>query len=301
MTTRETRDRYLRWALQATVGEAVGENFTEAAPYCGAQVIPAQFWSRWNSDPVLIVAIIVLAGAYFGGARLLNGSNRAIGRGEKAAFAVGWLMTAAALISPLCALSVSLFSARIGQHTILLLIAAPLVAAGKPSAAVGALFARSVSLRRSGSVASAGPLFATGLFAALLWFWHAPVSYAATFASSSVYWAMHVSLFGSAVWLWTWLLDSTPERALHVLGASLISTVRISLLGALITLAPRLLYTQHLLTTASWGLTPLEDQQLGGGIMWVPGCIIFFSVSMFVLSRALRRADWAPSRPVDVR
>jgi putative membrane protein len=281
------------------MGEAVGDNFTEAAPYCGAQVIPAQLWSRWNTDPVLMLAIMVLAGAYFGGARLLNDCNRTIGHGEKAAFGVGWLITAVALISPLCALSVSLFSARIGQHTILLLVAAPLVAAGKPTAAVAALFGRSVTLRRNGSAAD--PLLAAGLFAALLWFWHAPVSYTATFASTRAYWAMHVSLFSSAVWLWTGLLDSTPESASQVLGASVISTVQMSLLGALITLAPRLLYTQHLLTTASWGLTPLEDQQLGGGIMWVPGCMIFFSVSIFVLSRALQRADWAAYRPVGTK
>ncbi len=54
-------------------------------------------------------------------------------------------------------------------------------------------------------------------------------------------------------------------------------------LGALITFASRPFYAPHLLTTAAWRLTPLQDQQLGGAIMWVPGCIVFLVISTLIL------------------
>ncbi len=66
--------------------------------------------------------------------------------------------------------------------------------------------------------------------------------------------------------------------------------------GALITFAPRALYTPHLLTTAAWNLTPLQDQQLGGAIMWVPGCVLFFIISMLILWQDIIRSEIAPAR-----
>lgn len=259
-------------------------------PYCGALPTPEALWTRWNLDPVLIMALLALAGVYgFGAARLAR-SGRPTARGEQGAFYAGWAIAAAALISPLCALSVSLFSARVAQHMMLTLAAASLVAAGRPAAALMALLGREPT-------AEAAPLASAGLFAVLLWFWHAPAPYAATFASPVAYWAMHVSLFGAALWLWAGLLDRTAARLMLTLGASLVSTVQMGLLGALITLAPRPIYGPHALTTAAWGLTPLQDQQLGGGIMWVPGCVVFLAASILVLWLALRQAEWGAARP----
>ena len=266
----------------------------QAIPYCGRPSSADAIWSRWNLDPILLAALALLACAYLLGARRLDGDGRAITRAERAAFGSGWLIASAALVSPLCALSVSLFSARVGQHMILALLAAPLVAAGRPVAALAGLLSKSSRER------SPAPLLAAGAFAALLWFWHAPAPYQATFASTLACWAMHVSLFGAAVWLWSGLLDRTPARMVHTLGASLISTVQMGLLGALITVAPRPAYAPHALTTVAWGLTPLQDQQLGGGIMWVPGCVVFFVAAMLVLWLALRRMDWGSGRPAEL-
>jgi cytochrome c oxidase assembly factor CtaG len=50
--------------------------------------------------------------------------------------------------------------------------------------------------------------------------------------------------------------------------------VQTGLLGALLIFAGRPLYAAHLSTTAAWGLTPLEDQQLAGLIMWIPASLI---------------------------
>lgn len=269
-------------------------------PYCGAPPSPGNLWSRWNLDPTLIAGLAVLACIYGFGAMRLNRRERLLGRGEQAAFWAGWVMTVAALISPLCPLSVALFAARIGQHMMLELIAAPLVAAGNPVAVFAAALGRTDARRPP---AREMPLAATAVFAALLWFWHAPAAYAATFSSTSVYWAMHLSLFGASLWLWTTLLDRASRHPVAVVFASVISSVQMGFLGALITFAPRPLYAPHALTTWVWGFSPLQDQQLGGAIMWVPGCVVFLAVAMIALWRALVRSGWVEpeAHPIGLR
>jgi putative membrane protein len=253
-------------------------------PYCGLPPSPDTLWSRWNLDPVLIATLVLLTFLYALSAWRAREELR-MPAWRHALFYVGWAITAVAVISPLCPLSVSLFAARVGQHMILTLTGAPLVAAGAP-------FTVFASIDRSRSHArSAAPISAAALFAALLWFWHAPAPYAETFRSTFVYWSMHITLYGSALWLWTSLIDAPASKAFHVVFAGLISSVSMGFLGALITFAPRALYTPHLLTTAAWNLTPLQDQQLGGAIMWVPGCVIFLTVSMLVLWRDIVHAE----------
>ena len=214
--------------------------------------------------------------------------DAACGRGvplataAQAMFYGGWTVATVALISPLCALSVSLFAARVSQHMILVLVAAPMVAAGNPTAPVRALMKR---VPRHTRVVPLLP--AAALFAAMLWLWHAPGPYEATFASTTVYWTMHVTTFGAAVWLWMGLLDPAPAHIVPAIGAGVFSSVQMGLLGALITFAPRPFYAPHALTTAAWNLSPLQDQQLGGAIMWVPGCVVFLGVAMAMLWRAI--------------
>ena len=217
----------------------MGVGSPSIVPYCGAAPSPDTLWERWNIDPVLLAALALLACFYaLGAVRLRRRNNPASGR-EKLAFYGGWAVATAALISPLCPLSVSLFAARVGQHMILALIAAPLVAAGRPAICLAALWPSLVWQERSPHArATAAPLTAAGLFAALLWFWHAPAPYAATFTSALVYWSMHVSLFGSALFLWSNLLDPAPSRMMRTVAAGAVSSLQMGFLGALITLAP---------------------------------------------------------------
>lgn len=273
-----------------------------AIPYCGLPPLPHALWSRWNLDPVLIGALLLVACLYGLGANRIGRDGHGLGAGRQAAFYLGWGLAAAALVSPLCALSVSLFAARLGQHVILTLLAAPLVATGRPGLALAGLFGAE---RPEAAHRGFAPLSAAGLFAVLLWLWHAPGPYAATFASTAVYWLMHLSLFGAALWLWHNLLDTRAGKALLVMGASLASTVQMGLLGAIITFAPHPVYAPHALTTLAWGLTPLQDQQLGGAIMWAPGCLVFLAVAILVLWVVLTQAErsgWdAGSHPIGLR
>jgi putative membrane protein len=190
------------------------------------------------------------------------------------AFYSGWGLGAAALITPLCALSVSLFSARISQHMLLETVVAPLIALGLP--------------RWRGRLQRT-ELLAAGVFTAAFWFWHAPGPYTATFYGDLVYWTMHLTLFGSALWLWRVVLDAPADRLIPCTAATVAVGLQMALLGAVITLAGHPLYPPHAFTTQAWGLSPLTDQQLGGVIMWVPAGVIFTASILASLAAVLRR------------
>jgi putative membrane protein len=229
-----------------------------ALPYCGAVPLPGTLPGRFNADPVLIATLILAASVQWWRGGTLPHRQRG-----KAA--LGWVVAATAFISPLCALSVALFSARVGQHMVLILIAAPLIARGMPV----------------GTQRFHWPIWVSALsFFCALWFWHMPVPYEATFGSVPVYWCMHLCLFGTAIWLWKELLHSSRVRMPGAIVAGILTCMHMGLLGAILSLADHALFRWHSSTTWAWGLTPLEDQQLGGVIMWVPGIGLFLWVAM---------------------
>ncbi len=239
-------------------------------PYCGLPPVPGELLARFNLDPILILALLLLAATHL----YMVGTRR-----QRFYAATGWCLAAAALLSPLCALSVALFSARVGQHMILVLLAAPLVALAWPP---------------KSSRQTAIPLWlAGGVFLIALWFWHMPVPYDATFRSTSIYWSMHLTLFGSATVLWRELLHHRSDRTMEVLTVGALTSMQMGLLGAVLTFAGHPLFISHLTTTAAWGLTPLRDQQLGGVLMWVPGIALFLCTAIRSFGRlwnALERA-----------
>src|SRR3569832_1060633 len=234
----------------------------EQLPYCGSAPNPGELLARFNLDPILIITLALIAGAHVASVRTAADKVRA---------AAGWFVAAAAFISLLCVLSVSLFSARIAQHMILILLAAPLIASARPV-----------------NVGQSRPTLlwvAAAVFFLSLWLWHMPVPYDATFRSTGLYWLMHTSIFGSAILLWHELLHHRHDRIVAVLGAGAITSVHMGLLGAILAFASHPLFLAHLTTTEVWGFTPLRDQQLGGIFMWVPGIAAFLWTALRSLSR----------------
>jgi putative membrane protein len=235
-------------------------------PYCGSA--PANGALHWNLDPVLIVVLVVLALAHFGFAR-----SRGAAKTGLCVSAFGWLLLALAFISPLCNLSVALFSARVTQHMVIALIAMPMIARGLVSVP---------EARRSWGNAA---WVVTPVFAAVFWIWHSPVFYNETLRSNVVYWLMHATTIAAALALWMAVFNSSAPLAFLVL---FVSGLQMSLLGALLTFAAVPLFSVHEFTTAAWGLTWLQDQQLGGLVMWVPAGLLLTAYSALAFASALR-------------
>lgn len=245
-------------------------------PFCGAPPVPATLWQGWTLDPWLLAGLAVV------GAVPILRWQQGVPPGHRAWLAgvTGWLLLAASLVSPLCNLSVALFAAREAQHVVLLLVAAPLLAA----ACLGP------GLRNDGDP-QRGLATSTVLFGTAFWFWHAPAAYDASLRGDLAYAAMHVSMIGTAVLFWRGLFRAWQRRPHLAALAALVTTIHMGVLGALLTLAPRALYASHLDTTLPWGLTPIEDQQLGGLVMWVPGGLVLLAVSLGGLARWLVRTE----------
>jgi putative membrane protein len=239
-------------------------------PYCGAAPLPAEWLSRWNLDPLLLLA---LAGASFGWWRWRQ-PGVTDGRAATAALAIMLVL----FVSPFCALSSALFTARVVHHVVLAtILAAALVAA------------TGLHLRRLPQSLS----LLTAVQVLTFWAWHAPPVYAAALANDGVFWAMQLSITATAALWWARLRQVSAAGAV----TSLLATMMLmGVLGALITFAGRPLYAPHWLTVHAWGLSPLDDQQLAGILMWAPASAIYLLAAMAILYRSLR-GDAAEALP----
>ncbi len=213
--------------------------------YCGPPALPEELWTRWNFEPGLLTGLVAAA---LIGVFLLRSATG----GRRVAFACAWLSAAILFVSPLCALTVSLFSARVGHHVLLTMAVAPLLALALP-----AHWGRWMGLL---------PPLALSTIA--LWLWHSPDIYTSAFSHPALYWAMQLSLLSSFTWLWLGLIRSASPLGAGL--AALTSAIQMGMLGALLVFAANPLYVPHFATTLAFGLSPLDDQQLGGLIMWVP-------------------------------
>lgn len=232
---------------------------TPEALYCGPPVSPAALAEAWRLDPTAAALVLGL---------LVLGHVRAAPRGP--------VLGAAALIgvlylSPLCALAAGLFSARAAHHALLVAVAAPLLALAFPARAPRGLWP------------------ALALMTASLWAWHLPAAYAWGVVGALPYWTMQATLLAPALVFWrAALAPGEGDRWGETLVALLLAGMQMGMLGALLTFAGRPLYGVHLLTTAPWGLTALEDQQLAGLVMWVPGALPWLTAAAAIAWTALR-------------
>ncbi len=128
----------------------------------------------------------------------------------------------------------------------------------------------------------------TGLQTISFWLWHAPGPYAEALSSDLFYWVMQATLLGTAMGFWASLRRSAAPTAI---AALLVTTVQMGLLGALITFASGPVYAPHLATTAPWGLSALEDQQLAGLIMWAPSAALYLASALLLTHRWLAREE----------
>lgn len=226
--------------------------------YCGPPPTPGTLAGAWNLDPfALAVALAPLVIALARGR-----SQRA---GGVASF--GLLL---AFVSPLCALTVALFTARTLHHLVLIGLAGPALALAFPAA------------RRIGSMA------ATGALSAVLWMWHLPPVYSAAWASDTFYWALQGALLATSWAFWSVVLRPGGEVEASVSVLALAG--QMGLIGAVLTFAPRILFTEHLASAEAFGLTALADQQLAGLVMWVPGMLPLAAAGVVLLRRGWLRA-----------
>jgi putative membrane protein len=268
-----------------------------ALAHDGLPLAPHDIWSAWSFEPAAVAGLLLTGWLYLRGVRSLwrsAGRGRGVQLWEASSFAAGWLLLVLALISPLHRLGGVLFSAHMTQHELLMALSAPLLVLGRP--VVAWLWAVPLDRRKIlGAWAAAAPVQTTWQFltrplvawilhGTAIWVWHAPALYQQTLNNEGVHTLQHLSFLGTGLLFWWALLRGREGRLGRPVAVLYLFTtaVHTSLLGALLTFSSRLWYPLYASNTAAWGLTPLEDQQLAGVIMWVPAGLAYMVAALAI-------------------
>ena len=233
----------------------------------------------WTFDPWIVVPLSISAVVYALGAGHLAQRSELRRRGwEHACYAAGWLALAAALVSPLHPMGEVLFSAHMVQHEVMMLVAGPMLVLGRPLVpywwGLPPAWRRVAgAVSKSRLVASlwrwmSRPVNAWWIHAATLWAWHAPVLFEETISSDLVHSLQHLSFLLSSLLFWWALIHGRDASMGYGMAVFYVfsTAVHSSILGALLTFSTRVWYPVYSQTTAKWGLTPIEDQQIGAAL-----------------------------------
>ena len=271
--------------------------------HAGAPLEPHDLARAWSFEPVVVAALIATTVLYYKGtAAMLSRTTRNTSaiRSSRVLFSIGLLTLIVALVSPLHQLGGVLFSAHMAQHELLMTIAAPFLVLGRPGAPI-AWALPSVAKRALSGVATSGagrstwrwmsnPIAAWLLHGIAIWLWHVPRFYDASVRSELVHSLQHYSFFATALLFWWSVVRAGRTHRAGVAIVCLFTTaLHTGLLGALLTSIDSPIYTAYD-STLPWGLTAVEDQQLGGVIMWVPGGIPYLVAALLLLASWLRQA-----------
>jgi putative membrane protein len=216
-----------------------------------------------------------------------------------------------ALQSPIEAYDTTLFSVHMVQHLLLTMVAAPLLALGAPITLLLRVSSADTRQRLLLPVLHSRvlrvisfPVVTWVLFAGVMWASHFSPLYDAALDNEALHVFEH-GLYLSVSMLFWWPVvgaDPSPWRLPHAarIGYLFLGMPQSSFLGLAIFSAPDVMYPHYATLERSWGPSPLADQQLAGGIMWVGGDLVFL-VAMILALWIWLRADEAEAVRVDAR
>jgi cytochrome c oxidase assembly factor CtaG len=254
-------------------------------------------FSGWVTGPLLTSALLYAIGL----GRLWRRSG--LGRPDLTRgallFAAGWLILAGAVVSPLHEAGEASFTAHMIEHELIMLPAALLLVAARPGAAM--LWSLPAAVRGAiAGLARGGrgiwrfltdPLVATALQLAAMWAWHAPGLFDRALDSDSWHVAQHLSFVVTALLFW-WAM--AHGRGGHGLSAFCLFVTSLAggALGVLMAVSRSPWYAGYAaLGMTPAGLTPAEDQQLAGLIMWIPGGAFHGAAALLFLYKWLRASE----------
>jgi putative membrane protein len=258
--------------------------------------------AEWTFDSWVLTPLLVSASLYAVGVFVLwrrAGWGRGIQPWQVTAYVFGWLALTTALVSPLHWLGEHLFTFHMIEHEIVMALAAPLIAVARPFG--GLLWGLPKRFRiglglllRTRPAAQlwrflTRPLNATALHGVAIWIWHAPLLFDAAVTHVSMHRLQHLSFLLTALLFW-WSLIRRAEYGVAVVHL-FVTMLHTSILGALMALAPRVLYQTQTADALHWGLTPLEDQQLAGVMMWVPAGTVYAGAALAFAALWISQSD----------
>jgi len=284
-------------ALWLPAAGAVGHDVE--AHYTAAEAL------RWGAEPWVLFLLALSVLLYGLGLRRLwpraRASRAPLAR-QTTWFALGWGSLVLALASPIDSAGSFSFAAHMVQHELLMIVAAPLLVLGRPLGVWVWAFPyawrrRIGAATRNGAVRAAWgsltrPLNAWLLHFAALWMWHVPATFQAGLASNGIHALQHASFLFSALLFWWAVLGrhgvhNSRGAAIVYLFTTMMHT---GALGALFTMSEQVWYPMYGSKAMAFGLGALEDQQLGGLIMWIPGGLAYVAAGLVLCAHWLGQA-----------
>jgi putative membrane protein len=270
----------------------------------------------WNWNPWILASLVLALACYLAGLLRIPPMVRSqlFGKLRCLSFITGLATLFVFLISPLDGLDDQLFSAHMAQHMVLMMVAPPLLVLGRPALVwlwafplparrmIGRIWVKTGLRHYLHQIGTPAVIWV--LCSAALWFWHLPAPFAWSLASEPVHALEHMCFFGTSLMFWSLVLEPLAKRRIEY-GITIIFVVtfglQMGLMGALLTFAGHPLYPAYSQTTEQWGLSPLEDQQLGGLSMWIPASLIHLTTLGVLVAAWMREAEYrsivaAPSR-----
>ncbi|HEY2594192.1 MAG TPA: cytochrome c oxidase assembly protein [Chloroflexota bacterium] len=259
--------------------------------------------SAWSLDPFVLLGVGLAAVLYARGWRYLRRHSRhAATKARATAFGAGLGLILLALVSPIGTYDQDLFSLHMTEHLLLTVGAPPLLLLGGPLLALlwglpdqerrgaGRWLRPGGWLFRVGS-ALARPTVALAVFVTTFALWHVPALYDAAQGQTLVHYTEHAMFFTAALLFWWPVIHpGGGARSLGKLAAIAYVSIPMlegTLIGALLTFAQRPFYTTYLDAPRLTGLSPLDDQQLAGLIMWIPGGMVYGVAVLWLLASVL--------------
>jgi putative membrane protein len=257
---------------------------------------------QWLSDPAVLAPLALLAGIYVWRFRQIRAEAAARDRPpggagplQALAFGAGMLALLAALVSPIDGLGEDyLFSAHMVQHVLLGDIAPLLLLLGLSRSIMRPATRRLARLERAlGPLAN--PATAIALWLGVMYLWHVPALYDAAAENAAVHLLEHASFFGAGIALWWPLIQPVPMRrrltGLQPLGYIGAAKAGLAALGLYLAWSSTALYPYYEQTPRVWGLSPVEDQNVGGVIMMVEQSFTLVLVMVALFVRMLAQSE----------
>ncbi len=254
-------------------------------------------WLDWSLRPDVILLCILLGGVYYYVVTQLRRRVSDAGRVRRSQviyYSLGVLTIYAAAGSPLHNLADQyLASAHMLQHVLLTLVAAPLLLAGIPGWVWQAL------LRVRGVLPVARVLthwlMALAVFNSVMLLVHLPSAVELQLQEWWFHLFAHTSLVVAGLVMWWPVLSSVPElpRLAYPLqmGYLFLQSLVPAVMASFITFSDRVVYQAYAEAPRIWGLSPIADQQIAGGIMKLLGTVILWSFITVVFFKWYEREE----------
>ena len=263
---------------------------------------------NWTFRVDIVLALALATGVYLTGwSRLRRQAEGAATLSGLALYLAGIAALLAALVSPVDRLAAERLSMHMVQHILLLMVAPLGILLANPFAAVvwglpagvrerfAGLFRDGAPLRSALSALTFMPVAWT-LYVVNLWAWHHPSLYQAALRHWWLHDFEHWLFFATAVLFWWPIVNAAPLfRPARSLGSRIVylvaATLQNTLLGMAISLPERILYPLYGAVAGIEALSPIHDQALGGGIMWVSGHMYIIPILLLVARRLIAEDD----------